>query len=94
MIDPTSNAVDTSAITVQVLFFSVLRERVGRGELEVSIDYGSRASELLDKLFTTYPEIGAFRDIIRVAINQIYVDVSADLTDGDEVALITPVSGG
>lgn len=94
MTEATSTAVNTTAIKVRVLFFSVLRERVGRGELDVSIESGSRASQLLDELSRAYPAVDAFRGITRIAVNQIYVDESAELAEGDEVALITPVSGG
>jgi len=94
MTEATSTAVNTTAITVRVLFFSVLRERVGLGELDVSIESGSRASQLVDELARAYPAFDAFRGITRIAVNQIYVDESAELADGDEVALITPVSGG
>lgn len=94
MIEAMSTAAEATPITVRVLFFSVLRERVGRREMDVSIGSGACASQLLDELGSAYPSVGAFREITRIAVNQVYVDESVELKEGDEVALITPVSGG
>jgi molybdopterin converting factor small subunit len=94
MTEATSTAAKATPITVRVLFFSVLRERVGRGEIDVSIGSGACASQLLDELSRVYPAMDAFRGITRIAVNQIYVDEFVELREGDEVALITPVSGG
>jgi molybdopterin converting factor small subunit len=38
--------------------------------------------------------VDAHRAAIRLAVNQTYVPTDTRLHDGDEVALITPVSGG
>ena len=35
-----------------------------------------------------------FRSYIRIAVNEAYVDLGFELHDGDEVAIIPPVSGG
>jgi len=94
MIETSNTTVNVPAISVRVLFFSVLREQVGRSSLEVSIPTGSHARHLVDHLSTMYPAIEAYRSIIRVAINQEYVDNTVEINHNDEVALITPVSGG
>ncbi len=94
MIGRSAGEASTGEITVRVLFFSVLREQVGRGELELSVKANSRSEELLDRLSATYPAVDEFRSVTRVAVNQSYVDGSVELMDGDEMALITPVSGG
>lgn len=79
---------------IQVLLFSVLREQVGRGELEVPLPEPRTGSALLDQLQSTYPTLATYRPVIRLAVNQTYVPEETRLEPGDEVALITPVSGG
>ena len=48
----------------------------------------------LDQLANEYPIIQQYRSIIRLAVNESYVQESFKLEEGDIVALITPVSGG
>lgn len=86
--------VDASTITVRVLLFSALRECIGRAELDVTLGPESQLIHLLDELEKSFPSISEYRPVTRIAVNQEYVGESVDLSDGDEVALITPVSGG
>lgn len=79
---------------VTVLFFSVLRERIGTGALDVTLPAPATGEDLLEHLCRTYPAMAGYRPVIRLAVNQVYVPATAALSDGDEVALITPVSGG
>ncbi|MEM1056035.1 MAG: molybdopterin converting factor subunit 1 [Bacteroidota bacterium] len=81
-------------MTVRVLFFAVLREAVGTGELAVSLDAPATGADLLDALEAEHPALAPFRSSVRLAVNQRYALGDVDLSDGDEVALITPVSGG
>lgn len=84
----------TESITVRVLLFSVLRERLGTPELELTLDARSNTDALLTSIADRHPDVQAFLPVLRVAVNQEYVGGAVDLKDGDEVALITPVSGG
>lgn len=81
-------------IELTVLFFSVLREKLGRSSMEVTLDHGSYGSDLLDVLGDQYETIREHRSVIRLAVNAGYAKESVALSHGDEVALITPVSGG
>ena len=40
------------------------------------------------------PELPAIWDSLAVAVNQQYATATAPLADGDEIALLPPVSGG
>ncbi len=80
--------------TLDVLLFSVLRQRVGEGRLTLRLDAPVTGGALLDHLAARYPAVGAYRAVIRLAVNEEYAPESVVLADGDEVALITPVSGG
>lgn len=79
---------------VRILFFSVLREKIGRSSIELDVQQTTTTSDLLDEIVKTYPAIDPYRGSIRVAVNQAYVDGEHNVQGGDEVALITPVSGG
>jgi molybdopterin converting factor subunit 1 len=81
-------------VGVRVLLFSVLRERVGAGEVAVSLPSPATSDALLDATIERYPALVDFRSVVRLAVNQRYVAHDTALADGDEVALLTPVSGG
>ena len=84
----------TTPVTVQVLLFSVLREKIGQPALQVDLPPPASVAALLDALEARYAPVASYRPVLRVAVNQAYVEEEAPLTAGDEVALITPVSGG
>lgn len=79
---------------VRVLFFSLLKEKVGASELSLTLDAPATGEDLLDRLEAAYPRIADHRSSLRLAVNQEYVDTDVSLKEGDEVAVITPVSGG
>lgn len=81
-------------VQVRVLLFSVLREKVGQGRLDLALPAPATGADLLDQVEKTYPALAAYRPFVRLAVNQEYEDESVRLAAGDEVALITPVSGG
>ena len=81
-------------IQVQVLLFSVLRERIGAASCTVALAAPATGVSLLETLAQQYPALAPYRSIIRLAVNEVYTATSVALQDGDEVALITPVSGG
>ncbi|MEL6615104.1 MAG: molybdopterin converting factor subunit 1, partial [Bacteroidota bacterium] len=82
-------------IPVRVLLFAALRDAVGTGEMTVSLAPETATSEaLLDALGARHPAIAQARATLRLAVNQHYVRGDVPLATGDEVALITPVSGG
>ena len=74
---------------VRVRLFAGLRERVGTGENEMELPPGSRASDVWELL-----QIGPEPEGLAYAVNRRYVDRDQVLTDGDELAIIPPVSGG
>ena len=83
---------DSKSITV--LLFSVLRERVGRSSIEVAQPAEATVARILDQLAQDYPAIAEARRTVRVAVNGAYVGADTIVKPGDELALITPVSGG
>jgi len=76
-------------VLVKVRLFAGLRERAGSGTLELELPEGARTEDVWGAL-----ELGDRPDGLAVAVNRRYVDEDEPLSDGDEVALIPPVSGG
>jgi MoaE-MoaD fusion protein len=74
---------------VKVRLFAGLRERAGTGEREVELPEGSRATDAWTAL-----GLGAEPPGLAYAVNRQYVDHDHVLADGDELAVIPPVSGG
>jgi len=78
-------------VKLRVLFFAYLRERCGR-EAEIDATEGASVGDVWARLRELYP---ALDDVsVRFAVNRVYVDMTHQLHDNDELALIPPVSGG
>lgn len=79
---------------VKVLYFAVLRERLGMHEEMLELGAASRVHEAIELLAARHPPVAALRARFRVAVNTEFVPVDRELADGDELALIPPVAGG
>jgi len=79
---------------VRLLFFASLRERLHTSEVGHDLDDGSTIADLWSDLCRRNPGLEEITASISFAVNQEYVDRATVLHDGDEVALIPPVSGG
>ena len=82
------------AIIVRIRYFAHLRERLRRESETLTLADGRRVADLLDELSARYEPISGARKSVQVAVNQEVVQHDRVLRDGDEVALIPPVSGG
>jgi molybdopterin synthase catalytic subunit/molybdopterin converting factor small subunit len=74
-------------VAVRVRLFAGLRERAGWSEREI---------EDVSRVADVWPLLGLGEEPagLLYAVNREYADRDRELTDGDEVALIPPVSGG
>jgi molybdopterin synthase catalytic subunit/molybdopterin converting factor small subunit len=74
-------------VTVRVRLFAGLRERAG---------YGERQLEGVERVADVWPALGLGEEPggLLYAVNREYAVRERELSDGDEVALIPPVSGG
>jgi len=87
-----SEAASPSSISVRVRLFAAYREAAGRNQLETRVAPGATVGDLVDQLAGQVPSLKQSRGL--VAVNHTYVQLGTILHDGDEVALIPPVSGG
>jgi molybdopterin synthase catalytic subunit/molybdopterin converting factor small subunit len=74
---------------VTVRLFAGLRERAGTGRRDVDLGEGARVEDVWRAL-----ELGDEPTGLVFAVNRAYVGRGQALAEGDEVALIPPVSGG
>src|SRR5256712_13420297 len=79
---------------VIVKFFATYREVVGAKELKVRLSDGATVSALLDSIYAKLPRLKGFEDTMLLAVNHEFAEPTATLREGDEVALMPPVSGG
>ena len=79
---------------IQLLLFASCRDAVGAKELVVELAEGTTAAGLRDEVVSRYPRLASLKEKLLIAANAEYVDGATVLKDGDEIALIPPVSGG
>ena len=81
-------------MNVTIKFFARLREAVGSATLNRDVSDNSTIADLIKSLQAEFPKLGDIAPRTIVAINQDFVDQDTLLSEGDEVALFPPVSGG
>ena len=74
--------------------FAGYRERVGKSQVSLELPEGADCRLHGCRSDTVLPEMTRHPERLVVAVNQEYRDHRYGLEDGDEVALIPPVSGG
>jgi molybdopterin synthase catalytic subunit len=79
---------------VQVRFFASYREIVGSRAVSWSARQGLTLEELMDSVLEKYPRLAGHRGTMLLAVNHAFADSDRVLKEGDEVALLPPVSGG
>src|SRR6266481_9611388 len=78
---------------VVVRLFASYREAAGVGRIELELPPGAKVKDAIFNILKDHPLIAEGRQVV-IARNQEYVTADEPLADGDEVALIPPVSGG
>lgn len=79
---------------LHVMLFATYREIVGEKELSWTADAGSTLGEFLDAFLGAHPRLAPHRGSMMVAVNLAVAAPSDVLREGDEIALLPPVSGG
>lgn len=79
---------------VQVRLFAQARERVGSGSAALELPAGSRVSDALAALERVHPALAELGPHLAVAVDGTLARAGDPLSDGCELALLPPVSGG
>src|SRR5438270_10863537 len=72
----------------------MLRDASWRHVDNGSLRDGATLSDLIAECRKVAPPVEDFQKILAYSVNQEYAQLSTRLSDGDEVALLPPVSGG
>jgi len=81
-------------VTVRVKLFAILRDRAGVADLALDLPDGATVAQAKGPLLARLPLLADHLDRCGFAVNLAYVKPDVPLHDGDELALIPPVSGG
>lgn len=79
---------------VRVLYFAVVRERLGRDEETLELPAGADVAAAWRELERWHPELAALRPVVKLAVNEEFAPADRALAAGDVIALIPPVAGG
>src|SRR3954453_21790318 len=79
---------------VEVLYFAMLRERVGRERESLDLRAGADVAAARAAVVALHPELAPLLPRVQAAVNRVMADDGKALADGDELAFIPPVAGG
>ena len=79
---------------VRVLLFGGLKELLAREFAAIELPEQATVAQFLDRFMKEAPAAQRFSGSLAVAVNREYAAPAQVLRDGDEVALLPPVSGG
>jgi len=80
-------------MNVKIVLFAKPRELVGKPNVDLALPVGATAADAWQQLSSQY-DLGPLPRSFRCAVNSEYAGWEAALKDGDELAVIPPVSGG
>ena len=81
-------------VRIRVRLFAIQRELAGTREVALDLPAGATVTDAWSGLVALHPALAPGRTSVRFARNGAYADETTALADGDEVAMIPPVSGG
>ena len=79
---------------ISVHFFAVYGDRSGTKFTNIALPTNATVETLVNAILALYPNLVSDSQHLVVAVNSEYADYDLELSHGDEVALIPPVSGG
>jgi molybdopterin converting factor subunit 1 len=81
-------------VKVRIKCFASVKDILGQREIVFDLPEGTTAADLLRRLVADHPRLTGLAPSLLLAVNREYVERNRLLAEGDEVALIPPVSGG
>jgi MoaE-MoaD fusion protein len=84
----------TDEMMIHLKMFAIMRERSGVAEAQLQLPEGADVSQAVAEAARRFPKMADLLPGVAVAVNLDYAQRQVVLRDGDELALIPPVSGG
>jgi molybdopterin converting factor subunit 1 len=81
-------------LRIRIRLFAVQRELAGAREVLLELPVAATVEDAWAALVTRHPVLAPGGTSVRFAVNGEYAGADAQLADGDELAVIPPVSGG
>ncbi len=81
-------------IKVTVKLFAIYQEIYKQKEITLKIPENSNVKDILKIIIQEKPSLKNWENITKLAVNLEFVSPEFQVKDGDEIALIPPVSGG
>lgn len=79
---------------VKVLFFASLKDITGESGIDLELDENADVESLKVEVTSMYPKLKPFMSFVKIAINQEFAEANSVIKNGDELAILPPVSGG
>ena len=79
---------------IRVLYFGMLRDFAGTSAVDLEVSDGAIVRDVLELCEKEIPQLKEMLPSIACAVNHQYAKPEDPLSEGDEVALLPPVSGG
>jgi molybdopterin converting factor subunit 1 len=79
---------------VKVRVFARLRELAGRDAWECDVAPGASVADVWKQVAREHDTLTPFEAVVSFALNSSFAPRSARVQEGDEVAVLPPVSGG
>ncbi len=83
-----------SAIHIEVLCWGPAQDLAGVASLSLAVPIGATLAQLRNVICERCSQLSSAMSVIKMAVNESFVNDDFVLSDGDVVALIPPVSGG
>ena len=82
-------------MTVKILFFSLLREIVGKEEVEPQVSFEPcTVGSILNQVYTQWPSLKDWDSSILISLDLDYVNREVEVVDGQVIVLMSPLQGG
>jgi MoaE-MoaD fusion protein len=79
---------------VRILFFGILKDLAGQGGESLDLPDNATLGDVLSHYQARIPRLKEWSSSIAMSVNQEYAGPETKLSQGDEIALLPPVSGG
>lgn len=79
---------------ITLRYFAIMREHLGKDVETLDVPDGTIAGEVFELAMKDEPRLAGLKRSVMVMVNEDYAEPDQVLKDGDDVALIPPVSGG